>query len=968
MNTREFFEKIYPSHGVYLIAAKVNNVFKHRGFESLEDAANFALKLDAEGYEVYHACAVYKERPHKDPETGKFVARTSSNWLAAKSFWCDIDCGQEKADAGKGYPTQLDACKALLFWCKGNGVPFPMLVSSGYGIHAYWCLEDEVSPEQWVKTASALKKALNDAEIKVDPSRTSDFASVLRPVGTHNHKGAYPQEVKVVKAQSKQITYEQFKACIEPLVGSFEVPDWLAGEQVETLAEYSEVESSIEQAADKCKAIAMMRDTMGDVGYDHWRGVIGLIKYSKEGIETAVEWSSRRAETGHTSLDVNTRYESWNSGPTTCAFFQGCCAEACEGCPYKGKIKTPLVLGRKEPEPQQPEEVQATLENGKEVRMQIPELPKSYAWDGHNMVRYVKDKDGVLHAEPFCPFRFYLVGRLADETGKMRFQARAHLPRGVVREVFIDASVASAGGSKLLEALGTYEVILTNHKNAQMNMHAYLKDSIVSLAESKDVVRTFGRFGWQDGGGFLMGNRLYLPDGTETEVLLSGHAALSADSFPRPIGSLEEYSSALNWLYNRPGMEPMQYVICALWAAPLVEFCEPIYNGIPVAITGVESGKGKTTAAIAAIYAFGDPTKNLCIAGKEGATVKAQAALVGTLKNLPMLFDEVTNKNRFQLSDLCYAMSNGVENLRLRSTGGRVEFADRERWRTHVAMTGNSHISARLSEGGNSEAEAMRIFEIRIDSYDIPKLDPVEVSRYVSYMSKNIGCAGEAIIKFIVANKGRVEQMMSEATELILQNPDLAAEPKYRFYRNHMICTITMARIATELGIIKFDISKMVEFAQACVNQIFEEVKANNAPTWDTSLAKMLTDLSPRIFTTPYYDSYASADKAILQVSCPYGAVGRAIKSDGIVVDNAYNNRLILSAAAARAWCNENRIDANDFAFKLENAGILLQKSLRASLGRGTNLAIPQQRCWLMDISRFEDDQEPEQAQAQGEA
>lgn len=966
MDTREFFEKIYPSRGVYLIAVKVNNTFKHKGFQSIDEAVKFALKYDSDGYEVYHACAAYKERPHKD-ETGKFVARTSSNWLAAKSFWVDIDCGQDKADAGKGYPTQLEACKALLQWCKDNEVPYPMLVSSGYGVHAYWCLTEEVTPEQWVKTATALKRALNDAGIKADPSRTSDFASVLRPVGTHNHKGPYPMDVKVVRIQKAQIKFEDFKARIEALSGTFEAPAWLTGEPVEQLVEYSEVESSIELVANKCKAVAMMRDTKGDVNYDHWRGVIGLIKYSKEDIDTAYDWSSKRAETGHNNVDVKTRYESWNSGPTTCSFFEGCCSSACEGCPFKGKIKTPLVLGREEPEPQKPEEVEATLENGQEVRMEIPELPKGYAWDGSNMVRYVKDKEGVLHAEPFCPFRFYLVGRLADETGKMKFQACAHLPRGVVREVFLDASIASAGGSKLLEALGTYEIIVSNHKNAQMNMHAYLKDSIVGLAQTKDVVRTFGRFGWQEGGGFLVGNRLYQPDETMVEVLLSGHAALSADSFPRPTGTLEDYAVALNWLYNRPGMEPMQYVICALWAAPLVEFCEPIYNGIPVAITGAESGKGKTTAAMAALYAFGDPAKNLCIAGKEGATVKAQAALVGTLKNLPMLFDEVTNKNRFQLSDICYALSNGTENLRLRSTGGRVEFADRESWRTHVAMTGNTHISARLADNGNSEAEAMRIFEIRIDSYDIPKLDPVEVSTYVARMGKNIGCAGEAIIKFLVANKRRVEEMMSEATHLVLQNPELAAQPKYRFYRNHMICTITMAKIAKELGIIQFNIDKMIEFAQNCVNRIFEEVAANNAPTWDVSLAKMLTDLSPRIITTPTYE-VTNGSGLPIEVNCPYGIIGRAIKTDGIVFDNMHNNRMYLAASAVRSWCIENRVDATDFANKLSDHRVLLERRARISLGRGTNVTIPTQRCWVMDISRMDIEEEPEETQVQGDA
>ena len=71
-------------------------------------------------------------------ENGKLIARTSSNWLAAKAFWSDIDCGHTKALEGKGYATQKEGAKALLGWCKSKGLPFPMLVNSGRGIHAYW--------------------------------------------------------------------------------------------------------------------------------------------------------------------------------------------------------------------------------------------------------------------------------------------------------------------------------------------------------------------------------------------------------------------------------------------------------------------------------------------------------------------------------------------------------------------------------------------------------------------------------------------------------------------------------------------------------------------------------------------------------------------------------------------------------------------------------------------------------------
>lgn len=934
-----------------MIAVKVGPKFKHRGFEDIEEAARFAVQCDHEHLETYHACATFKKRPYKD-EQGRFIARTSSNWNTAKAFWVDIDCGVDKAEHGKGYRTQKEACAALLGWCSENELPFPMVISSGRGVHAYWCLTEELEAVRWIKAASALKQALFDGGILADPSRTADFASVLRPVGTHNHKDNPPKDVRLALDQKEPIDTEAFVAKLLSLGGEIEVPSWLTGEPVENLVEYTDIDTSAKLVAEKCRAVQIMRDTKGDVSYDHWRGVIGVIKYCTEGLPLAQEWTSRRAETGHQSLDVETRFNTWNSGPTTCAFFENCTHGACEGCQFKGKIKTPLVLGRTVPE-SKPESVKATLEGDtREVTLDIPELPHGYGWDGQSMVRYIQDKDGVLHAESFCPFRFYFVGRVADETGRFRFLVRAHLPRGIVREFYLDAAIVSAGGSKLMEALGAYEIVTTNAKNSGNHMHAYVKDSIMQIAKQQDVVNTYSHFGWQSDHSFLVGSRLYTPKGEIKEVLLSGHALRSAEAFPSPKGSVEDYCSHINWLYNREGMEPMQYVICSLWAAPLVDFCEPTYNGIPVAMTGAESGKGKTTAAIAALYAFGEPTKNLCIAGKEGATVKAQAAIIGTLKNLPMLFDEVTNKTRFQLSDLCYALSNGVESLRLRATGGRVEFGERESWRTHVAMTGNTCIGVRLSEGGNSEAEAMRVFEIRIDSYNIPKLDPVEVSKRVTEMSKDVGAAGEKIISYLVQHRSDAKAMLEQTERELQQDPDLASQPKYRFYRNHMVCTITMAKLAKQLGLIEFDIDKLAEFAKTCVRNIFESVQETNSLAADVALAKMLTDLSPRIATTLTYERPPNSPAYIL--NCPQGLVGRAIRGSDNVKDEKLDGKMLLSVTAVKWWCNQNRIDATVFREDLKQLGVLCAVNERYCLGKNTNVASAQQRCWVLDIDRME--------------
>ncbi len=962
MNTYEFLKAVLPPEGVYIIAVQSGKGFKHQGFDTLEEAADMALRCDQSGFTAYHACAAYKQKPYRS-ENGKYIARTQENWRCAKAFWCDIDCGATKAEEGKGYPTQTDAAVALLSWCKEKGLPYPMLINSGRGVHAYWCLTEAIAPAEWVQTASMLKTLMNRAGLLIDPSRTSDFSSVLRPVGTCNRKNPdNPLPVKLIRPQKAPIDPTEFAAKLMNLyVETGDAlpprPSWLEDTEVETFEFYQPIAVDINLCADKCPQVRQVRDTQGDANYDHWRGVIGLIKVSEAGLEVAQAWSVKRAETGHTNCDVETRYNTWNSPPPTCSFFEKCNPEGCAECPFKGKIKTPIVLGRKEPETKT-EETQVVVEGDQRqeaVMVEVPELPKGYEWNGQRMVHYVVNKDGILEAHPFSPIRFYLIDRIKNAEGKFEFVARAHLPNGRLREFKIPGEKIGAGGSKLFELLGSYEVLTTNEKDAAQHMTGYIKDHVTQLMATRDIKTTHTSFGWQDDGSFLIGTRLYRADGSVTEALLNGYASDQQKCFPRPIGTVEGYAKQINWLYDRPGMEPLQYMICSMWASPLVDLADPLYNGIPVAMTGASSGRGKTTAGIAALYAFGD-AKGLTVIGDSGATTKARAAILGAMRSLPVLFDEATNLEPRLLSQLCYALSNGMEPMRLQARGGQVGFANRETWRLQGAITGNTHLIGRLSLNGNSEAESMRLFEIRLDGYDIPILDPMAVSASLAEMSKNMGAAGVEFIKYVVTHRSETVHQLLETLESFDSSADLMREPKYRFFRNHMACTLTAAKIMQDLGVITFDLQRLREFAVQAVADLIDETRESTTLSPTRALERMIQDLSPQIISTPTYPIKGTkfAEPTIIN-GMPNGVVGRAVRATAVHKDQ-FDQRLFLSCRAVQDWCLKNRVDAAMLAKGLREKGILLDKSMRVTLGKGTNLTTPQTRCWMLDLKLIEGD------------
>jgi hypothetical protein len=169
-----FLKMVLPPHGRYCAFVKTRRGKKfNRFFETVEGLWDYLRETDRDGNDAYFALGSYGE----DDE------RTQRNVVALRCLWLDIDCGE-----GRPYRNVEEATKALRRLCDGVGLPKPIIVMSGHGIHAYWAHKTAISPSEWLPYAEGLKAACIAFGIKADPSRTADYASVLRPPGTHNHK------------------------------------------------------------------------------------------------------------------------------------------------------------------------------------------------------------------------------------------------------------------------------------------------------------------------------------------------------------------------------------------------------------------------------------------------------------------------------------------------------------------------------------------------------------------------------------------------------------------------------------------------------------------------------------------------------------------------------------------------------------------------------------------------------------
>ena len=197
------------------ILDRQNHKFKNLPVDGVADAIAQAQKLSNAGHEVYFACAEYLT-----PDS-----RAAANASGACGFWLDIDCGEDKVVADKGYSTVGNAEEALMKFCQEAELPKPTyIIHSGGGLHAHWVINSVISRETWLLYARQFKAVTKACGFRADDSRTADIASVLRVPGTLNYKYFPPRPVSLIHASDEfidtSVMLEAIDAAYDRLCGA----------------------------------------------------------------------------------------------------------------------------------------------------------------------------------------------------------------------------------------------------------------------------------------------------------------------------------------------------------------------------------------------------------------------------------------------------------------------------------------------------------------------------------------------------------------------------------------------------------------------------------------------------------------------------------------------------------------------------------------------------------------------------
>jgi hypothetical protein len=948
VDIKQFLESILPTEGTYCVGTLKNKVFQNFFGDTIGWAAEIAAGIDSRQRDAYFALSSFKGKG----------SRTQDSVLWVKSFWLDIDTQESKPN--EPYASRKVAVQELRKFCAAVGLTPPTLVSSGYGIHAYWPLTENVDGVTWKGTATLLKQACRVWGLAADSSRTSDSASVLRPVGMRNFKMDAPKEVKLLTSVDPIEFSRIHDALVAYLTANKAMPTVplprVENINSDLMTQPTALPSSGHRIAKHCAVIQKLRDTAGDLPQPEWYYGLQVVAFTEEGDALCHEWSM-----GHPQYDARETQakidQAKQYAPTSCQKLREYNESACSTCPHFGKIKSPIVLGTEKHEPQYIQVPGAAASPDQPHRF-LPMMPKGFGWgpikDEPNakhvlwatkMVKVEGDDGSVKweqEREKITDCLFFPIERIRDDSRSHSMLMCVYRPDGTQDEFTIDNSLA-VDSRELQKELARREIVIMN--NAENHLRDYLKSWITELRDNHRITPASKQFGWSDDG-MIVGDEYITPAETR-KAILSGSARKYGE-WMKPKGDLDTWIDLIHKLYDYPNLAFHQFVILCSFAAPLWKMTRT-GGGIAVYAHSGDGSHGKTTAQQAAVSVWGDGwDENKLILSTSQFTKNSLYDHVGIMKNLPAVLDEMTDCSAEFASEFVYTTSSGAGKRRL---GQDATLKDTLDWSTIVMGSGNNYISEKIATvTTNPTARLMRLWEFHIQ--DNLKFD-ISVNQFndLSMQIKDhYGLAGPIYAKYLVENQDKIAQRLMEVRSDFVQAANI--QPKERFWSALHACVLTALEITNELGLLRFKREIVMDWI---INELRKSrgnvVESVTSPV--EQFSHMIAAFIPNILVTVGQGNLHKSVNVSARIEHqPRGElIGRHILPEGAMPEKMY-----VSVGAARDWCQKVGASWTTVKNEMVKEGIVQKDEERISLGKGVreySAVVGAVRCISVNVSKL---------------
>ena len=916
-----FLSAVLADQGLYCVVGLKKGTPRQQFVSSLDEVNTLVDSLLDQGFDAYFGCAKF--------ETDE--GRTAKNAKWFKSFWLDLDCGE-----GKPYEGQAQALVGLRDFCKATGMPKPTIVNSGRGVHVYWTLTDVVSYNEWKPVAEALKKLCAANNLHADPAVTADAARILRVPDTLNFKNPTEPYTVVLMSTSEPISYTEFKdktgadilanlpVTKRPLDATTRA---LLGNSV---SKFANIMVKAKEGKG-CAQLSYIYNNQESIEEPLWRSGLSIAQHCIDR-DTAIHRISDR----HPSYSVAETEEKASAipGPHTCATFQKLNEKGCEGCIFSGKITSPIQLGTEIAEATAEDNI-VVIKNetlGHEVTVEIPQYPFPYfrGKNGGVYKRGVSNPESEEDQEDTLVYEndLYVVKRLEDpEIGEMVWM-RLHMPRDGIREFSIPLTHVLAK-DKLRDIIAAKGVAALG-KQMELIM-AYITKWVKELQTIANAEKSRLQFGWTPEDTFIIGDR----EIKVGEIIYSPPSSATASYIPvySKKGTLDKWKRVANW-YNRPGMEARAFNLFAGFGTPLLKFTN--LKGVQIHLTDDGSGTGKTTIEMIINSIYGHPDESMLL---EQDTFKSKMHRMGTVQNMPICIDEITNMAKEEVSNLAYISTQGRGRNRMMSQSNS-ERINNTTWALILWTSGNRSVHDVLySMKTFPEGELMRVVEINIPRDTT--MSKEETDELFNMMFDNYGVAGEVYMQYVVAHQEEIKEMIKEVQAKFDQDAGLTQ--RERFYSALAAVAIVGGRISKRLGLHDIELAPVYQWAIQYFTSAKGAVKPNSMNPLDQLGIYLNEHNQSLLVINSEVDSRTHIEQAPLQL--PHRELLTRYEPD--------TKLLFISTKHFRDWCTKNQASYKAISESLAKDRVA-ELSVKKRLARGTKLNTPAVNTMVIDTRKVD--------------
>lgn len=879
------------------------------------------------------------------------IKRTQETATWFGSLALDLDIGE-----GKPYQDQRAGWAALRGALQTIGLPVPLTVSSGNGIHCYWPLEDALPRDNWELISIALRLALQDSGVVIDTTKVHDPSMVLRPVGTHHKKQTPWKSVDCVHAagpfaldvlgvlrpwMDKAKAYKQTKAPTARASGKTSAI---------TAAVLNSNDVDIELVAMHCPQVRALVESGGvldaagaPVLEPMWRASLGLAKHALDPEYALVLLAGQHADF---NFDASVaKMSAWRgSGPTTCLTFEQNCAAGCSGCAYKGKVKSPAALSFTTT-PQVPQAVIAAANGGAGVPT-VPQPPAGAPSapqpipmpPGYVIARVTRayphvcredhddsDEGSGVTLVPVAPYEIYVTAVFTDpERNRSTASLLVNYPHEGWKEFDMPLDVLATNGKEFVGYMLS-KLIVAESMPAVTELRRYLMRYIDLVQQQAAVGVDFDRFGWQPDGSFLCGDKLLgSPTGNAVRKL-SGPARHVGEHVVAE-GSRDKWIEAMAML-DEPCANNLSAAVLLGTAGILGKYSGN--SSFLVSIYSTETTTGKSLA-LAAVNSMIGRHKHLLLGQRD--TANAVYKIRGVLNQLPATMDELTMQDGEDAVNLAYNLSQGREKLAM---------TQQRDLRTPVTWDGPTLISTNHSmhqkfDEVMSQADPVKARTLELFQHDrefISGLDGTRGTVFYNLLDENHGWAFPELVQGVI-DAGGAKVVWESGERGFEKTIGFKFEPQERFYRSAIVSAWIMGRMGKALGLFPFDVDRVTKHLCSQVKKYRQTAEESRQDAFDI-IGQFLQEHNDRIVVCR--EQYAPGTKPVEQLQHPVPEL--AVARIKIVYD-AQNpvmpgSVLSINHTKLRKWLTASRDSVQRVSDELLMSGALVAARERVTIYKG---------------------------------